>query len=279
LMRHRDRLPVDVVPYVASTDIPFVMDLGLTQIGGDLSLDGSIGARTAHVSSPYIDDDTAGIEYLSDDDLCEFIRNAHLAGLQVALHAIGDAAIEQATRCWERVYQALDSRQRRHFRARRHRIEHCELPTADQIERAAMLGLAVSVQPAFDAEWGHPGQLYELRLGEQRATEMNPFRAFLERGLEVGAGSDSPITPLDPMYGVWALEHHHDAGQRLSREEAIRLFTWGSARLANDDKKGRLEPGAHADFAAYDRDPMKEEDVTSLRPVLTVSTGRDVFAR
>ena len=66
---------------------------------------------------------------------------------------------------------------------------------------------------------------------------------------------------------------------RLSREEAIRLFTWGSARLANDDKKGRLEPGAHADFAAYDRDPMKEEDVTSLRPVLTVSTGRDVFAR
>ncbi|MGH2554402.1 MAG: amidohydrolase [Actinomycetota bacterium] len=278
LLEHREQLPVDVVAYVAEKDIPWVMDLGLETLGGDLSLDGSIGARTAAVSTPYHDGDGTGILYERDDELAELFHNAHLAGLQVAVHAIGDAAIEQALRVWERVYRALDSRQRRHFRARRHRIEHFELPTLDQVERAAALGLAISVQPGFDALWGHADQLYEHRLGSERAAGMNPFATLLSRGLELGAGSDSPVTPLDPMYGLWALETHHDASQRMSREEAIRLFTIGSARLAHlEDKKGQLRPGFQADFAAYDADPLTAQDILGLRPVLTVSRGREVF--
>lgn len=279
LMGHREQLPVDVVPYLATTDIPYVMDAGLSRIGGDLSLDGSIGARTAQVSEPYADGEGSGVAYLDDDFLCEFLHNAHLAGLQTAVHAIGDAAIDQALRVWERVYRTLDSRERRHFRARLHRIEHFEMPTEGMLERAAALGIAVSVQPAFDAEWGHPGGMYERRLGEDRALPMNPFRTLLQRGMEVGAGSDSPVTPLDPMYGVWALENHHDPAQRLSRTEAVTLFTWGSARLAGlERKKGNLEPGMQADFAAYDSDPFTAEDLLDLRPVLTVSRGREVYA-
>jgi predicted amidohydrolase YtcJ len=97
--------------------------------------------------------------------------------------------------------------------------------------------------------------------------------------LEVGAGSDSPVTPLDPMYGLWSLETHHDPTQRMSREDAIRLFTIGSARLAHlEDKKGQLRPGMQADFAAYEQDPLMLEDVRGLRPILTVSRGREVFA-
>jgi len=277
LLDHREQLPVDVVAYVAEKDIPWVMDLGLETLGGDLSLDGSIGARTAAVSTPYHDGDGTGVLYEPDDELAELFHNAHLAGLQVAVHAIGDAAIEQALRVWERVYRALDSRQRRHFRARRHRIEHFELPTLDQVERAAALSLAISVQPGFDALWGHADQLYEHRLGSERAAGMNPFATLLSRGLELGAGSDSPVTPLDPMYGLWALETHHDASQRMSREEAIRLFTIGSARLAHlEDKKGQLRPGFQADFAAYDADPLGAQDILGLRPVLTVSRGREV---
>jgi predicted amidohydrolase YtcJ len=280
LLEHRQHLPIDVVVYVADKDIPWIMDLGLETLGGDLSLDGSIGARTAAVSSPYADGNGTGILYEQDDDLAQVFHNAHLGGLQVAVHAIGDAAIEQAVRVWERVYRALDSRQRRHFRARRHRIEHFELPRPDQIERAAALGLAISVQPAFDGEWGHPGQLYESRLGPERAKDMNPFWTLLGRGLEVGAGSDSPVTPLDPMYGLWSLENHHDPGQRMSREEAVRLFTIGSARLAHlEDKKGQLRPGMQADFAAYQADPFTAPDIREVRPVLTVSRGREVFAR
>ncbi len=279
LMGHRERLPVDVVPYVATTEIPYVVDFGLPRIGGDLSLDGSIGARTAHLERPYVDGDGTGARYLADDELAEFFHNAHLAGLQVAVHAIGDAAIEQAVGCWERVYAALDSRGRRHFRARRHRVEHFEMPTPSQVERAANLGLAISVQPSFDAAWGHPGAMYELRLGPERARGMNPFRTLMARGMAVGAGSDSPVTPLDPMAGIAAAEGHHEPFERLSREEAVRLFTRGAAILAGlEDKKGSLEPGKQADFAAYDSDPLAEGPVEGLRPVLTVSLGREVFA-
>jgi len=278
LLGHEDRLPVDVTPYVATTDVGYALDLGLSRIGGDLALDGSIGARTAHLTQPYPGSGGTGVRYHQDDALLQFLHDAHVAGLQVGLHAIGDAAIEQAISCWELVFQTLDSRQRRHFRARRHRIEHFEMPSAAQTERAAMLGLAVSIQPAFDAEWGNRGQLYEERLGETRASQMNPFKTLQERGIEIGAGSDSPITALDPVAGVSALEQHHDASQRFSRHEAIRLFTWGGARLARqEDKKGHLAPGTHADFAAYDADPMTA-DITELRPILTVSLGREVYA-
>ncbi len=279
LLEHRHALPVDVVAYVADKDIPYVMDLGLETIGGDLSLDGSIGARTAAVSEPYVDGSGSGVLYEELGELTEFFRATNAAGLQTAVHAIGDAAIEQALSAWERVYTALDSRGRRHFRSRRNRIEHFEMPSPSQIERAAMLGLAISFQPAFDLEWGHPGAMYEQRLGEQRATKMNPFAELVARGVTVGAGSDSPITDLDPMVGLWALESHHDIEQRMTRDQAIRLFTVGSATLANlEDKKGRLEPGMQADFAAYDLDPMAVEDPRGLRPLLTVSLGREVFS-
>jgi predicted amidohydrolase YtcJ len=180
---------------------------------------------------------------------------------------------------WERVYGALDSRERRHFRARRHRVEHFELASPVQIERAAMLGLAVSYQPAFDAAWGFPGGLYDRRLGWHRASTMNAIRSCLERGIAIGVGSDAPITPLDPMAAMIALEHHHDVRQRLSREEALRVSTVGAARLAHqEDKKGALAPGMHADFAAYEVDPTSESDLERARPVLTVSLGREVFA-
>ena len=143
-----------------------------------------------------------------------------------------------------------------------------------------MLGLAISVQPAFDAVWGHTGALYEQRLGPERAADMNPFTTLVARGLSLGAGSDSPMTELDPMLSLWALENHHDPSQRMTREEAVYLCTTGSATLAHqEEKKGRLEPGMHADFACYEADPLAIDDPRGIRPVLTVSRGREVFAR
>lgn len=279
LLGHLENLPVDCVVYIAEMDLPYVMDKSFPRVGGDLFLDGSIGARTAALLSPYEDGAPSGDLAYEDDVLVEFLHNAHLAGLQTGLHVIGDGAIEQALRCWERVYVSLDSRARRHFRARRHRLEHFEMVSLSQIERAAALGLAVSVQPGFDAAWGHPGGMYEQRLGRERAWEMNPFATLLARGLELGAGSDTPVTPLDPMHGIWSLENHHDPTQRLGREQAVRLHTIGGARIAHLDKKGMLEPGSAADFAAYEVDPFDVPDPRGLRPVLTVSRGREVFAR
>ena len=108
---------------------------------------------------------------------------------------------------------------------------------------------------------------------------MNPFGDLRRRGLELGAGSDSPITILDPLVGVEAFTSHHDPAQRLSRAEAVWVSTLGGARLAHqEDKKGSLEPGKHADFAVYDADPLEAETLDGLAPVMTVSLGRDVFA-
>jgi predicted amidohydrolase YtcJ len=102
---------------------------------------------------------------------------------------------------------------------------------------------------------------------------------MIERGVVVGAGSDAPVTPLDPWLAVDAMQSHHDPDQRLTRHEAIRVHTLGGARLAHqEDKKGTLVPGCHADFAAYDRDPTEAENLDDLRPLLTVSLGREVFA-
>jgi predicted amidohydrolase YtcJ len=280
LLGHADDLPVDLITYVADRDLPWVVgDLRQQRIGGDLFLDGSIGAHTAALTSPYADADTTGTLAYEDDELAEFLHNAHLAGLQSGLHVIGDAAIEQALRVWERVYGALSTRERRHFRARRHRLEHFEMASEAQVERAGALGLAISIQPAFDATWGYPGGMYERRLGEERAATMNPFRTAVARGLEVGSGSDTPVTPLDPMLAIWSLERHHDPGQRMTRMDALRLCTIGGARLAHLEKKGRLEPGAAADLAAFETDPLEAEDVRGLRPLLTVSRGREVYAR
>jgi predicted amidohydrolase YtcJ len=100
----------------------------------------------------------------------------------------------------------------------------------------------------------------------------------MDRGVEVGVGSDAPVTPLDPMLALFALENHHEPSQRLSRREGIRLHTIGGARVGHQEaKKGALAPGMHADFAAFELDPFLVEDSRELRPTLTVSLGREVF--
>ena len=278
LLGHHGQLPVDVRAMPATTSLMDVIAIRLDAVGGDLPVDGSIGARTAAFAHPYEGSDEQGELYFDDDELAEFFHAGHNAGLQVGVHAIGDRAIEQVLATWERVYQALDSRERRHFRARRHRVEHFELPSADQVERAAILGLAVSVQPAFDRLWGQGDGLYEDRLGPARAMAANPVRTMVERGIEIGIGSDSPVTPLDPMLAIASLEGHHEPSQRLERLEALKLHRKGSARLGHqEDKKGVLEPGMHADFAAYEADPLEIASTEGLRPILTVSLGREVF--
>jgi predicted amidohydrolase YtcJ len=278
LLAHRADLPVQVEVLLGLMDVPKAVELGLDAIGGDLAVDGSIGARTAALSAPYANGPGEGVLAYDDEVLEGFFHDGHGAGLQVGVHALGDRAIEQVVRAWEHIYQRLDSRERRHFRARRHRIEHFEMPSVEQVERAAMLGLAVSVQPTFDLTWGRPGGLYEQAVGAARAAAMNPIRSLLDRGVVLGVGSDSPVVPIDPWLTIHALEHHHDPSQRLDRPAAIRAHTMGSARLAHhEEKKGMLEPGMHADIAVYDDDPLEVEDVRGLRPVLTVSLGREVW--
>ncbi|MDQ3940601.1 MAG: amidohydrolase family protein, partial [Actinomycetota bacterium] len=260
---------LEVTPYVGTDDVTRVKELGLERIGGDYFLDGSFGSHTAWLSSPYASPPPSGsaptgIRYRSDDDLLGFFLDAQDAGLQTGVHAIGDAAIEQAIATWEAVADKVGLEQ---VRARGHRIEHFECAGDDHIDRAARLGLRASVQPAFDRFWGGDEGLYAHRLGPDRARMMNRFKTMLDAGLIVGAGSDSTVTPLDPFLQMAALREHHVSDERVGPRVALMLHSYGGHALVGEAvaaERGSLEIGKRADLAWLDRDPATIETVELL---------------
>jgi predicted amidohydrolase YtcJ len=267
-------VPLDVVFYVATTDVARVDRLGLARVGGDLFLDGSFGSHTAWMSEPYeppppLGTPPAGIAYRSDDELREFFADAQARGLQTGVHAIGDAAIEQALRAWEAVARSAGAAR---VRALGHRIEHFECASDDHLRRAASLGLGASVQPAFDLLWGGPGGMYAGRIGPERAALMNRFASMLARGIVVGAGSDSTVTPLDPFLQMAALRAHHVEDERVDAATALAVHTRGGHTLVGRDSvKGAIASGMDADFTVLDRDPL-EVDIDDLMQTNVLQT-------
>ena len=255
-----DQIALDVKTYVATDDVDRIKEVGLDCIGGDYFLDGSFGTHTAWLGAPYesqppTGSSRLGTAYRSDEQVHAFFTRAQDARLQTGVHAIGDAAIEQAIAGWERVAEDVGVGA---VRALGHRIEHFECATDDHIQRAARLGLRASVQPAFDAYWGGRDGLYARRIGAQRALEMNRFASMARAGLVVGAGSDSTVTALDPFLQMHALRAHHRDDQRVDATAALRAHTVGSHALAGaDPRRGTLAPGTRADLAALDRDPLE----------------------
>jgi len=273
---------LDVAPFLGTTEVQRVKGLGLPRIGGDWFLDGSFGSHTAWLSHPYSDAPPAGstptgIAYRSDAEVYEFFREAQAADLQVAVHAIGDAAIEQCIGAWEKVAAEVGVVE---VKEKGHRIEHFECASDDHIGRAGRLGLRGSVQPAFDHYWGGDSALYARRMGVDRAAGMNRFNSMLRAGLTLAAGSDSTVTPLDPFLQMYALREHHVPEQRVDAETALRLHTRGPAEInGNGHLKGTLEAGLQADLAILDRDPITaESDELLVTSVLgTWIAGRRVW--
>lgn len=265
---------LDIVTYIGTAEVDKVHDLGFERVGGDFFLDGSFGSHTAWMTSPYssappIGTPAQGIAYRSDEELLEVFMRAQELEMQVGVHAIGDAAIEQAISTWEAVASGMgmDS-----VRARGHRIEHFECAWDTHIERAATLGLRASVQPMFDALWGGEDGLYARRIGWERARDMNRFGSMLEAGLLVGGGSDSTVTPMDPFLQLAALRSHHVGRESLGRIESLRVLTTGARALADGPSlAGTLEPGAPADLAWLDRDPARAE-VAELSAIEVLGT-------
>ena len=275
LLDRAERLPVEVVPYWGDLDLDYATGRKLAQVGGDLFLDGSVGSRTAALSAPYADaPGTAGVLYHQDGELVELYVLASLAGVQVGVHAIGDLAIGQALRCARRASRTVGATA---FRACRHRVEHVELLGSDGADRMAELGLAASVQPAFDAVWGGQDGMYARRLGARRAKSMNPFADLWRRGVPMGGSSDSGVTPLDPWHGIAAAVHHHRPSQRLGPAVAAEVFTLGGRLLARQERtSGRIEVGQRADLAAFAGDALAA-DPRSLEggeAILTLVAGR-----
>jgi predicted amidohydrolase YtcJ len=271
-----------VAPFLGTTEVERVKGMGLPRIGGDWFLDGSFGSHTAWMQKPYVDGVAAGstptgIAYRTDEEVHDFFREAQDSGLQVAVHAIGDAAIEQCIGAWEKVAAdvSIDD-----VRSKGHRIEHFECASDDHMTRAARLGMRGSVQPAFDYYWGGDSELYARRIGTERAAGMNRFRSMLDAGMMLAAGSDSTVTPLDPFLQMYSLREHHVPDQRLDPETALSLHTLGPAAvLGHEQLMGTIEGGLRADLALLDRDPVTtgSDDLLETEVLGTWISGQRVW--
>ena len=248
--------------------------------------DGSLGGRTAKLSEPYDDAESAeprsanrsgeaaetdgesGQWVVAPEDLREIVREADDADLQVTVHAIGDEAIEETLSAFE---EETDDPG-----AARHRIEHVELATDDQIERFADSGVIASMQPNF-LKWAREGGLYDARIGRERAEASNRFGAFESAGAIVSFGSDG--MPLDPLYGVHEVVNAPVSEQRLSVTEALQAYTSGAAYAGFDeDRLGTIEVGKKADLVALERSPWDHpEEIENIDIALTVVDGDVVY--
>jgi hypothetical protein len=267
-------LPAKVHSKICEPDAALARDLGLPYVGGDVFLDGSIGSRTAALVHPYADAPTTGALRFTDDELLGYYSQAEALGIAAGVHAIGDAAIEQSLRVWERVLAGKPS-----TRGCRHFIEHFEIATQDHIEACARMGIALSMQPQFDALWANEGGMYDVRLGNERKRTMNAFARIERAGALLCGGDDSPVCALDPLSGMQAIIEHHEPSERLSANRALAMYTINAACFGYaEEETGNLAPGLAADLVVLDRDPLENDDFTSCKVLATWKDGKAVYS-
>jgi predicted amidohydrolase YtcJ len=243
--------------------------------------DGSLGSTTAWLFEPYLDDPTTTGLAMDVAKALQDAINADKAGLQIKIHAIGDRANAEILNIYEKLGEANGSRDRRPS------IEHAQHLRQEDIKRFGQLKVVASMQPYHiidDGRWAWK------RLDEKRLKGTYAFRSLLDSGAVLAFGSDSPVAPLNPLLGVYAavtrrtLDDKNPNGwipeQKISVEETVRAFTWGSAYGEyQENVKGTLEPGKLADFVIlsddiFTIDPVKIRDAKVLT---TVVDGRVVF--
>jgi predicted amidohydrolase YtcJ len=230
------------------------LDLGLPRIGGCICADGAFEAHTAALFEPYADEpDNYGTLTYTQEEMSNFVLRAHEQGLQIAVHCEADRAIEQVLFAYERALRRLPRPDHRH------RIEHFEIPTENQIERVAKAGILVSMQPSFLPMFFFRDGVdrYEAFLGHSRLRMIHPYRTLLSHGILIAGGSDSPVTRIDPLAGIEAAANHPHSEERLPVLEAIKLFSINGARFVfEEDRRGSIETKKRADLVILSHDPF-----------------------
>lgn len=277
LLEVKDENPLDIVLFNQTMDVDRVLSLGLDRIGGCIALDGSIGSRTAALIEPYEDKPTTRARlYHSQQRINEFVTTAHKGGLQIAVHAIGGRAIDQ-------ILEAYEIAQKKYPRDDpKHRIEHGELINQQQINKAKELGVTLSMQPAFEYYWGGSEGMYTTRLGTKRAHRTNPYRDVIDADCLVIGGSDSDVTPMNPLLGIHGAVNHSNSEQQLTVKEALQLFTLNAAKAAGEESiKGSIEVGKAANFTILDRDilTVPSDEIKDIEVMKTIIKGRIHYAR
>lgn len=238
--------------------------------------DGTLGSCTACMHQGFFDHpEKTGYLTLGLDELYRRMRDAHLMGLQVCIHAIGDKAVTTCIDLYEKLLEA-------HPRAdHRHRIEHASVVSPQDIPRLAQLGLVLSCQPLFirsEAKW------LPRRLGPRRLPMTYPFRSFFESGVVIAGSSDAPIENTSVLAAIECCVTRDGfmPEQALTVDQAISMYTRNAAFIQFEElEKGTLEPGKRADFVMLDENPHRvaPRDIGKIGVVRTVRGGEVTFER
>ena len=242
--------------------------------------DGGMSNRTAAISQPYLTPPyDNGLKTQSPEELIEKVKWYHALGYQIAIHAQGDDAIGDTLDAYEAVLGPTSDN------PLRHRIEHGGCLYPDLLKRAANMNIPVSVQPVFFSELGDG---WIEAFGLELAHQLYPFKSMLKAGMQIGGSSDCPVSELDPRIGLRdAVLRQTPSGEKLSphealtMDEAIRLYTQGSAYLSFDEaNNGTIEPGKRADFTVMAADPrdVSPEEVPGIPFSMTVVDGEVVWS-
>jgi hypothetical protein len=247
-------------------------------------MDGSAGSRTAYFFEPF--SDSAGYYGLMrhpESDMRAWIGGADSAGLQVAVHAIGDRANAILLAIYDSVARAHGARDRRF------RVEHAQHLRAEDIPRFGERRVVPSMQPYHAID---DGRWVQQRIGPIRIQTTYAFRTLLDTDAPLAFGSDWTVAPLDPMLGVYSavtrrtLDGKNPGGwvpaQKITVGEALRAYTYGNAWATfNEQKWGTLAPGRYADVVVLDRDPfaVPAESLGSVKSQYTIVGGKVVYRK
>jgi predicted amidohydrolase YtcJ len=266
--------PFSMRLFFQTMDVQKVLKRKLPRIGGCFAtaLDGCFGSADAALKEPYtIDSANRGILFYKQEEVDAFVKKANRAHLQVEMHAIGDAAFDQAVNAFAAALQDYPREDHRHS------IIHACLPTEQGLERVARLGLGIAAQPAF-IDWNlEPMEYLEKILGE-RAHKLNPLKTMQDIGIKVSGGSDAPCTLPDPIEGIYCACNNIVPEQSLSIAEALKLFTSNAAWMSFDEKqRGTLETGKIADMVILNKNPLAQhpKDLRELRVEKLLLSGKE----
>ena len=247
--------------------------------------DGSLGSGTAWFYDAYLGEpENRGLAHsdmLPEGIMQERILAATRAGLQVAIHAIGDQAIARILDIFEAADQTCGAGDRRF------RLEHAQHVLPSDFARFARHGVIASVQPYHAID---DGCWAERMIGDERAGLAFPYRTFLQAGVRLAFGSDWPVAPMDPLLGIHAavtrmtLDGRHPGGwhpeQKVPLMAALHASTLGGAYAEfAEGRKGSITPGKLADLVVLDRDllAIPPEEIQAASVALTVCGGAIVF--
>ncbi|GAA3887596.1 amidohydrolase [Saccharothrix violaceirubra] len=292
----RADLPIRVQLMVSATELAVVrahpsdlvrraLPLGLRTGLGDSRLsigalkvwtDGGMMARTAALTRPYVGMAGSGMLADTEDDLRDAIVDGHRAGWQLAVHAIGDRAVDFALAALAEA-QAVCPRP-----DARHRIEHAGLTRPDQLVSMAELGVIPVVQPAFLYAYGDD---YAAIMGADREDWLYRGRSFLDHGLTLVGSSDRPVADGNPLRGIQFMVDRASSsgrvigvGEGVSVAEALLSYTTRGAYACHmEGELGSLVSGKLGDFVVLGDDPRTAGRIADVPVLATVVGGRAVF--